>query len=265
MSPVAGTTVPALGVGIRPRGPSTLPSRLTLPIMSWVARATSKSSQPSFWIFSIRSSPPAKSAPASFALATLSPWQKTTTRTALPMPCGSDTLPRTIWSLCVVSMPSAHVDFDGLVELGPLHLLEQSDGPLDGDVALPCRASASGSSDGCAASCRARGQSPGRLPFFFDDSPGAGDGAAAGAAFGAGGRLAAWPLSAPWVSSPWGPAAASAAGAAAAGSVDSGAFLAMFASGSLMASRRALAPGGSLSDCLFLQSLTLPARQGYLL
>ena len=98
-------TVPALGVGIRPRGPSTLPSRLTRPIMSWVASDTSKSSQPS-WIFLIKSSLPAALAPASLALATLSPWQKTTTRTDLPMPCGSGTVPRTIWSLCVVSMPS---------------------------------------------------------------------------------------------------------------------------------------------------------------
>ena len=44
-------TVPALGVGIKPRGPSILPRRLTLPIKSCVARATSKSSQPSFVIF----------------------------------------------------------------------------------------------------------------------------------------------------------------------------------------------------------------------
>ncbi len=83
-----------------------MPSRLTWPIMSCVARATSKSSQPSPWIFLISSSLPAKSAPASLALATLSPWQKTSTRTDLPTPCGKGTLPRIIWSLCVVSMPS---------------------------------------------------------------------------------------------------------------------------------------------------------------
>src|SRR5229473_2426999 len=46
ISPPAVTTVPALGVGIRPRGPSTLPSLLTTPIISWVAKATSNSSQP---------------------------------------------------------------------------------------------------------------------------------------------------------------------------------------------------------------------------
>src|SRR5262249_43025949 len=89
-------TVPALGVGIRPRGPSTLPRRLTLPIMSCVASATSKSSQPSFCTRSISSSPPAKSAPACFALATLSPCVKTTTRLTLPRPCGSGTEPRII-------------------------------------------------------------------------------------------------------------------------------------------------------------------------
>src|SRR5262249_25911700 len=66
----------------------------------------SKSVQPSPWMRLISSSLPTKSAPASFALATLSPWQKTSTRTDLPTPCGSETLPRIIWSDCVASMPS---------------------------------------------------------------------------------------------------------------------------------------------------------------
>ena len=39
-------TVPVFGFGIRPRGPSTLPRRPTLPIMSGVATTASKSSQP---------------------------------------------------------------------------------------------------------------------------------------------------------------------------------------------------------------------------
>jgi hypothetical protein len=50
-------TVPVLGLGMRPRGPSTLPSRPTLPIMSGVATTASKSSQPPV-ILSIMSSAP---------------------------------------------------------------------------------------------------------------------------------------------------------------------------------------------------------------
>ena len=116
---VAGMTVPAFGVGIRPRGPSTLPSRETWPIMSCDARATSKSSQFSFWIFWIRSSPPAKSAPASLALATLSPWVKTTTRTDLPIPCGKRhrAADHLVGLLGVDA--ELHVNLDGLVELRP--------------------------------------------------------------------------------------------------------------------------------------------------
>ena len=43
-------TVPVLGLGIRPRGPSTLPSLPTERIMSGVAITASKSVQPSVWI-----------------------------------------------------------------------------------------------------------------------------------------------------------------------------------------------------------------------
>ena len=50
-------TVPARGDGISPRGPSTLPSGPTTPIMSGVAMATSKSNQPPL-IFSASSLPP---------------------------------------------------------------------------------------------------------------------------------------------------------------------------------------------------------------
>ena len=57
-------TVPALGFGIKPLGPSTRPSLPTTPIMSGVATTTSKSNHPSFWILGINSSPPTKSAPA---------------------------------------------------------------------------------------------------------------------------------------------------------------------------------------------------------
>ncbi len=58
-----GVTVPSFGFGIRPLGPSTLPSRPTMPIMSGVAMTRSKSIVPP-WIVSIRSSAPTTSAPA---------------------------------------------------------------------------------------------------------------------------------------------------------------------------------------------------------
>ena len=59
-----GVTVPVLGFGIRPRGPSTFPSLPTTRIMSGVATTASKSSQPPA-ILSTISSPPTESAPAS--------------------------------------------------------------------------------------------------------------------------------------------------------------------------------------------------------
>src|SRR5450631_1740566 len=51
-------TVPVFGLGIRPRGPSTLPSLPTERIMSGVAITASKSVQPSVWILLTMSSPP---------------------------------------------------------------------------------------------------------------------------------------------------------------------------------------------------------------
>ena len=50
--------MPVLGLGMRPRGPSTFPSFPTDFIMSGVATMASKSSQFSFWIFVTMSSPP---------------------------------------------------------------------------------------------------------------------------------------------------------------------------------------------------------------
>ena len=79
-------TVPALGLGIKPFGPSTRPRRPTTPIISGVATTTSKSNQPSFWIFGTNSSPPTKSAPAASASATLSPLANTSTLTVFPVP-----------------------------------------------------------------------------------------------------------------------------------------------------------------------------------
>ena len=50
----SGVTVPSLGLGISPLGPSTLPRRPTMPIMSGVAMTRSKSMVPP-WMVSIRS------------------------------------------------------------------------------------------------------------------------------------------------------------------------------------------------------------------
>src|SRR4029434_1379657 len=87
-----------------PRGPSTLPSRPTWPMRSGVAMVESNSSQPPC-TRSTRSSAPTTSAPASRASRSFSPLANTATRTDLPMPCGSTTAPRTIWSACLGSTP----------------------------------------------------------------------------------------------------------------------------------------------------------------
>src|SRR5215469_15388500 len=100
----SGVTVPVFGFGIRPRGPSTRPSRPTLPIMSGVATTASKSRNPP-WIRSIRSSEPTKSAPAASAAAARSPVANTSTRAVLPVPLGRLTVPRTIWSCLRGSTP----------------------------------------------------------------------------------------------------------------------------------------------------------------
>ena len=83
-NPKAGTvtsivTVPALGFGINPLGPSTRPRRPTTPIISGVATTTSNSNQLSFWILGISSSPPTKSAPAARASSALAPLANTNT------------------------------------------------------------------------------------------------------------------------------------------------------------------------------------------
>src|ERR1700744_1234463 len=102
-------TVPVFGLGIRPRGPSTLPRRPTERIMSGVAIRASKSVQLSFWIFSTSSSPPTMSAPAASASFRRSPEVITATFLVLPRPCGSTTVPRTIWSACLGSTPRRSV------------------------------------------------------------------------------------------------------------------------------------------------------------
>jgi hypothetical protein len=64
---------------------------------------TSQSSQPSliFWMYST----PTMSAPAASASLARSPAASTSTRTVLPTPWGSTTVPRTIWSACRGSTP----------------------------------------------------------------------------------------------------------------------------------------------------------------
>src|SRR3989442_8508231 len=100
----SNVTVPSFGFGMRPRGPSTFPSRPTCPMRSGVAIAVSNSIQPPC-TRSTRSSAPITSAPDSRASRSFSPLANTATRTFLPMPCGSTTAPRTIWSACLGSTP----------------------------------------------------------------------------------------------------------------------------------------------------------------
>src|SRR5580765_937681 len=102
-------TVPVLGFGIRPFGPSTLPSLPTDRIMSGVEITASKSVQLSFWIFSTISSPPTMSAPAASASRCFSPVAMTRTFFDFPRPCGKTTVPRTIWSACLGSTPRRRV------------------------------------------------------------------------------------------------------------------------------------------------------------
>lgn len=89
---------------MRPRGPSTRPSRATLGIMSGVAMSLSKSRKPPE-MRSTRSSPPNTSAPAAWAASRLAPWVSTATRKSLPVPCGSDTVARSCWSVYLGSSP----------------------------------------------------------------------------------------------------------------------------------------------------------------
>ena len=56
-------------------------------------------------ILSARSSKPTTSAPAAFAASAFAPCANTATRTVLPVPRGSTTLPRTTWSDFLESMP----------------------------------------------------------------------------------------------------------------------------------------------------------------
>src|SRR4051812_31580644 len=111
-----GVTVPTLGLGIRPRGPRTLPRRPTRAIMSGEAMTRSKSMKPP-WTFSTRSSAPTTSAPAAVAASAWAPRAMTATRTWRPVPDGRATTPRTCWSawrgstprLTAISMDSSNL------------------------------------------------------------------------------------------------------------------------------------------------------------
>src|SRR5215212_868851 len=96
--PTFGVTVPLLGLGMRPRGPRIWPSLPTMLIWSGVATATSNSVKFSSRMRAARSSDPTMSAPASSASRAFSPTAKTATRRVLPVPFGSMSVPRTIWS-----------------------------------------------------------------------------------------------------------------------------------------------------------------------
>mmetsp|Transcript_53170 Transcript_53170/g.146862 ORF Transcript_53170/g.146862 Transcript_53170/m.146862 type:complete len:202 (-) Transcript_53170:228-833(-) len=97
-SPGDALTVPALGEGMRPFGPRTLPNLASFGIAGGVAKSTSKSQTPEEMV-SIRSAIPTISAPASCASAAAGPSASTATRTALPVPCGKATVVRICWSL----------------------------------------------------------------------------------------------------------------------------------------------------------------------
>src|ERR671910_1822445 len=96
--PTSCVTVPLFGFGMSPRGPRTGPSWPTALIWSGFATATSKSMKPSSLMRAARSSEPTTSAPDSSASLAFSPSAKTATLRVLPVPFGSMSVPRTIWS-----------------------------------------------------------------------------------------------------------------------------------------------------------------------
>ena len=84
-------TVPALGLGIKPLGPKTLPNFATFGIISGVAISRSNSIFP-LLMLSTRSSSPNKSAPAALAFDTFSPLVITAILMLWPVPCGNATV-----------------------------------------------------------------------------------------------------------------------------------------------------------------------------
>src|SRR5438034_11162165 len=88
---------------------------------------------------------PTMSAPASFAAFALSPWANTAIRIFLPVPAGSTTDPRTVWSDFFASMPrliikqAAVAKFDEAVDVA-INLgidAKKSDQTVRGSGVLP--------------------------------------------------------------------------------------------------------------------------------
>ena len=143
-------TVPSFGFGIRPLGPSTLPRRPTMPIMSGVAMQRSKSIVPP-WTISIRSSAPTTSAPASRGLVGLGALGEhaDADRLAGALGQGDDAADH----LVGVARIDAQVqrDLDRLVELGGGVGLHQRDRLIDAVQLLAVDRRWRGSSPSCSA------------------------------------------------------------------------------------------------------------------
>ena len=97
-----------------------------------VATTASKSIQPSDWILLTMSSPPTKSAPASASLALLVARRDHQHFLGLAEPVrhhdrAADHPVGMLWI-----HPEAHMDFDGLIELGELDLLKEGNRLIDG-------------------------------------------------------------------------------------------------------------------------------------
>ena len=83
---MSADTVPVLGLGIKPRGPSNLAICANLAIIAGSATATSKFKTEVSLIFLINSYPPTNEAPASVASFSLVSVTKAAMRLVLPVP-----------------------------------------------------------------------------------------------------------------------------------------------------------------------------------
>ena len=96
--------MPALGLGIRPLGPSARPSFAALGIMSGRGDEQVKVEHAAGDVLDEILGAREVGARGSFAAAMASPWHSTATRTVLPVPFGSATVARSCWSLYLGSM-----------------------------------------------------------------------------------------------------------------------------------------------------------------